>query len=56
MADPVADAFLKQVDLVETDLVGLARAIPADGYDFRPSGGASRACAPSASRSRTRRP
>ena len=38
MADPVADTFLKQVDLVEHDLVGLARAMPADKYDFRPSG------------------
>ena len=40
MADPVADAFLKQVDLVESDLVGLARAMPADAYDFRPTSGA----------------
>jgi hypothetical protein len=40
MADPVADAFLRQVDLVESDLVGLARAMPADAYGFRPSGGA----------------
>lgn len=40
MNDPVADAYLKQVDLVEHDLVGLARAMPADGYDFRPTGDA----------------
>jgi hypothetical protein len=36
----VADAFLRQVDLMESDLVGLARAMPADAYDFRPAGGA----------------
>jgi hypothetical protein len=40
MADPVADAFLKQVDLVERDLVGLAEAMPADAYDVHPAGGA----------------
>lgn len=40
MADPVADAYSKQVDLVEHDLVGLARAMPADAYDFRPAGAA----------------
>jgi uncharacterized damage-inducible protein DinB len=40
MLDPVADAYLKQVDLVEHDLVSLARAMPADAYDFRPTGGA----------------
>ena len=40
MADPVADTFPKQVDLVEHDLVGLARAMPADAYDFRPTNGA----------------
>src|SRR5262245_41100429 len=38
MADPVAETFLKQVDLVERDLLGLARAMPADKYDFRPAG------------------
>ena len=38
MADPIADAYLKQVDLVENDLVGLAKAMPADKYDFRPAG------------------
>lgn len=40
MADSVADAFLRQVDLVESDLVRLARAMPADAYDFRPTVGA----------------
>jgi hypothetical protein len=40
MADPVADVFLKAMDLVEADLVGLARAMPADAYDFRPTDGA----------------
>lgn len=40
MADPVADAYSKQLALVEHDLVGLARAMPAEAYDFRPTGGA----------------
>jgi hypothetical protein len=40
MADPVADAFLRQVDFVESDLVRLARAMPSDAFDFRPTGGA----------------
>jgi hypothetical protein len=31
--------YLKQVDLVEHDLVSLAQAMPADKYSFRPSGG-----------------
>ena len=30
--------YLKQVDLVEHDLVSLAEAMPADRYSFRPSG------------------
>ena len=38
MPDPVPAALLKQVDLVEHDLVGLAKAMPADTYDFRPGG------------------
>jgi hypothetical protein len=38
MADPVADAYLKQLELIENDLVGLACAMPADRYDFRPAG------------------
>ena len=38
MPDPVTAALLKQVDLVEHDLVGLAKAMPADTYDFRPGG------------------
>jgi DinB superfamily len=39
-ADRVADLFNRQLDLVQTDLVSLARAMPADKYDFRPSDGA----------------
>jgi hypothetical protein len=39
-ADPVADAYLRQLALVESDVVGLAQAMPADAYDFRPAGGA----------------
>ena len=31
--------YMKQLDLVESDLVGLAEAMPADRYDFRPSTG-----------------
>jgi len=38
MTNPVADAFLRQIDLVEHDLVGLAKAIPDERYDFRPAG------------------
>ena len=38
-ADRVSDMYLKQVDLVEHDLVSLARAMPADKYDFRPTAG-----------------
>ena len=30
---------LRQVDIVEHDMVGLAEAMPADKYDFRPAGG-----------------
>jgi len=33
--DRIADMYAKQVDLVEHDLVSLARAMPADKYDFR---------------------
>jgi hypothetical protein len=36
----VADLYLKQLDLLERDLVSLAEAMPADRYDFRPAGGA----------------
>ena len=36
----VADMYQKELDLVEHDLVGLAEAMPADKYDFRPAGGA----------------
>jgi hypothetical protein len=38
-ADRVADMYAKQVALVEADLVGLAEAMPADKYDFRPTNG-----------------
>jgi hypothetical protein len=39
-ANRVADMYAKQVDLVEHDLLSLARAMPADKYDFRPTSGA----------------
>jgi hypothetical protein len=39
-ANRAADMYGKQVDLVEHDLVSLARAMPADKYDFRPASGA----------------
>lgn len=39
-ADRVADLYNKQVDLVEGNLVSLARAMPADKYGFRPTAGA----------------
>ena len=39
-ANPVADLYARQVDLVEHDLVSLAEAMPADRYDFRPTAGA----------------
>jgi hypothetical protein len=38
--NPVADLYGKQLDLLEHDLVGLAAAMPADRYDFRPTSGA----------------
>jgi hypothetical protein len=38
-ADPVADLHGRLLDLVEHDLVGLAEAMPADRYDFRPANG-----------------
>jgi len=38
-ADTVADAYLRQLALVEQDIVGLAEAMPADRYDFRPAAG-----------------
>ena len=40
MADPVADAFHRQLDLVADDVVGLAEALTADKYDIRPRDGA----------------
>jgi len=39
-ANPVADMYLHQVDLVEDNLLRLAEAMPADKYDFRPTEGA----------------
>lgn len=38
-ADTVADAYLRQLALVEQDIVGLAEAMPANQYDFRPAAG-----------------
>jgi hypothetical protein len=38
--DPVADMYQRQLDLAEHDLVGLAEAMPADKYGFRPVAGA----------------
>jgi len=38
--DRVTDMFVKQLELVEADLVGLAEAMPAEAYEFRPAGGA----------------
>jgi hypothetical protein len=32
--------YMKQLELVEQDLVGLAEAMPAEAYGFRPAGGA----------------
>ncbi len=39
-ANRVADIYLKQLELVEHDLVSLAKAMPADKYDFRQATGA----------------
>jgi len=39
-ANRVAAIYAKQVDLVEHDLLSLARAVPGDRYDFRPASGA----------------
>lgn len=36
--NPVAEFHGRLLDLVEQDLVGLAEAMPADRYDYRPSG------------------
>ncbi|MEO8257529.1 MAG: DinB family protein [Acidobacteriota bacterium] len=38
-ANRVADLYGRQVDRVEHDLVSLARAMPAESYDFRPADG-----------------
>jgi hypothetical protein len=37
--DRVADMYLKQLDLVEHDVVSLAEAMPSGKYDFRPTAG-----------------
>ena len=37
-SNPVAEMYLHQLDLVESDLLSLARAMPADKYGFRPTG------------------
>jgi hypothetical protein len=39
-ADQVADMYLHQVKLVEDDVLSLARAMPAEKYDFAPTQGA----------------
>ena len=39
MADPIADAYLRQLDLLK-QVVDLAEAMPADQYGFHPSNGA----------------
>jgi uncharacterized damage-inducible protein DinB len=38
-ADRVSDMYGKQVDLLESDLVRLVEAMPADKFDFRPTQG-----------------
>jgi len=38
-ADRVSAMYSHQVDLLEADLVSLAKAMPADKYDFRPANG-----------------
>jgi hypothetical protein len=38
-ADPVAQMYLRQVDLVENDVLPLAQAMPADKYGFAPKDG-----------------
>jgi hypothetical protein len=38
-ANPVANMYNHQLDLVENDVLSLARAMPADKYDFAPTGG-----------------
>jgi hypothetical protein len=35
----IANPYLRQLVLVEEDVVGLAEAMPADRYDFRPAAG-----------------
>jgi hypothetical protein len=38
-ADRVSTMYAHQVDLLENDVVSLARAMPAEKYDFRPTNG-----------------
>jgi hypothetical protein len=38
MTDPVAALLLRQLELVDHDLMGLARAMPTEVYAFRPAG------------------
>lgn len=40
-ANPVSNLYSKQLDILERDLVGLAEAMPADCYGFRPADGVS---------------
>lgn len=39
MADTVGDAYLRQLDLIQQEVVPLAEAMPADRYGFRPTNG-----------------
>jgi hypothetical protein len=39
MADQVGDAYLRQLDLIQQEVVTLAEAMPADRYGFRPTNG-----------------
>jgi hypothetical protein len=38
-ADPVSDAYLRQLSLLEQDLIPLVEAVPTERYGFRPTGG-----------------
>lgn len=38
-ADRMATVYQNQLTLIESDVVSLAEAMPADGYDFRPADG-----------------
>ena len=39
-ADAVTDMHMRQLNQLEQDLLGLARTVPGDRYDFRPTNGA----------------